>query len=608
MSQGRITRYVERHHFITTHIEAETPQAVYPGWTNFTSQRAVRAIAVAPRSRVLWLVTWGGVISWKQQGGQPFRRYSSEHGLAGNSAACICIDSKERPWVGHIEGGLSYFNGQHWQVYEDLQSDRLRILCRAADSSGIWAATRDAVYLIPKEDEPPLSIPSMDRKAVSEAQALLDLGDKLLLGNSWGLFALKRDSEPVQVLKGTLQTCTALTLDRNGCVWIGTPEGVYRLDNGIPSGPILPEETEAGAYVLQLTASWDRIWALTTTGLAQIVDDRWLPLTAPFERPSALYSIASYPEGTQLWVGTDRLLASVQAHGRAEPVWNEEWLPLQTADKLNNLGHCIAQQKFDGRIWIGTAGGLVAFSADDSWTLYDESSNIRTLGLSGLDAQKMLWILAWPHGIHSWASSGLLVPCNHQPTGQTTDFHVGRDGNLYILAGHSLWRLSGGELQVITRFVPDGARSLVETPDERWWLGTTRGVYQLTSGGWELVGDQPGPLQSGVRALVVAHGYLWASTETGLWKRHHEQWTRYDVAPNEDLSDVRTLAPAGGDGALWLAREDRITRYDPATRKQSEQFTCRNSGLGSCRVTALAEIEDTLWIVTQSGISRFKLT
>jgi len=33
MNQGRITRYIEKQHFITTHIGAETPQTVYPSTT-----------------------------------------------------------------------------------------------------------------------------------------------------------------------------------------------------------------------------------------------------------------------------------------------------------------------------------------------------------------------------------------------------------------------------------------------------------------------------------------------------------------------------------------------------------------------------------------------
>lgn len=611
MSKGRITHYIERHPHITTHIEAEVPQAVHSGWSNFVSQRSVRAMAIAPRSRLLWLATWGGIISWNRREELLYRRFSSEHGLAGNSAACICVDQMERPWVGHVEGGLSYFDGQRWQVYDHLQLETLRAVNGGANLGGIWAATRDAVYHIPSEDEPPVLVASSNRMAVAEALALLDVGDRLLLGNSWGLFSLGIDRDPIPLAQGTIKTCTALTRDREGSVWVGTPEEVYRLDGDVPVGPIIPESAETSGRVLQLAASWDRIWVLTTTGLAQIMESSWLPLNELPEQHPTLYAIAADLDETSLWVGTDRLLACVQTHRQSAPLWKEDWLPLQPVDMVNNLGRCILQQKLDGRVWVGTAGGLLAFSPDDSWKLYDESGDIRALGLSGRETssevQRTLWALAWPHGIRRWIGSGLVDSHDHQPANLITAFTLGQDGSPYFLAGHALWRISDNGLEEVTRSIPSEARCLVQTPDEQWWLGTARGVYRLVSGKWELAGDQPGPLQAGIRALAVAHGYLWAATETGLWQRRHEQWERYDILPDDKLCDVRALAPARDDGALWLAREDSVARYDPAIRKLSLEYTRANSGLASCRVTALAEIGGTLWIVTQGGISRLKL-
>lgn len=611
MNSGRITHYTEEHHRITARIEAEVLEPAYPGWTNFVSQHSVREIAVAPQSRRLWLATWGGVLSWSPREELLYRRYSSEHGLAGNAVACICVDQVEHPWAGHVEGGLSYFDGQRWRVYDHLQLESIRAVSRAVNSGGIWAAGMDTVYHIPKGDQPPALVAPRRHTAAVEALALLDTGNKLLLGNAWGLFALQMDKEPVPLAQNTIKTCTALTRDRNGDVWVGTPEGVYRLDGETPVGPIAPERTETIGRVLGLAASRDRIWVLTTTGLAQVIDNHWLSVPGVPEPHPALHTIAASPDEAYLWVGTDRLLAYVQSQGQAAPVWNMDWLPAQPEDKLSNVGRCVVQQGFNGRVWVGTAGGLVAFQPNGKWTLHEDGGDVRALNVARSEANSMtpetLWVLAWPRGIGRWANPDWIDFRGPQPTGLPTALAVGRDGHPYLLAGCALWRLASDELKEVTRTVPTTARCLAQTPDGQWWLGATQGVYRLVSGEWELVGEQPGPLQAGVRALAVLHGQLWAATEMGLWMRRGEKWEPYDAVPDDNLWDVRALAPASSNSALWLARQDRVVRYDPATRMQSIQYTRANSGLGSCRVTALAEIDGDLWIVTQAGISHIKL-
>src|SRR5438067_8163351 len=119
MSRGTITAFVER---VTAHVEAAAaePEPVFPGWTSFTSQRSIRGMAVAPGSATLWLATWGGVIAWNRRDERVYRRYGSEHGLAGNGAACIGVDACGMAWVGCSEGGLCYFDGRRWHVYESL--------------------------------------------------------------------------------------------------------------------------------------------------------------------------------------------------------------------------------------------------------------------------------------------------------------------------------------------------------------------------------------------------------------------------------------------------------------------------------------------------------
>ncbi|MCP4589481.1 MAG: hypothetical protein GY842_01925 [bacterium] len=604
MNRGRITRYVEERYRITAHAEAQAlePKPVHEGWTNFASQRSVRAIAVASGSGHMWLATWGGVLSWNRKQERLYRRYGSEHGLAGNAVSCLCLDQAERPWVGHEEGGLSYFDGQRFKPYAHLSSATIRVLC-AAKGAGLWAAGADTVYRISGPDDPPTPVANGHDGAV-EALALLPDGDGLLLGNAWGLFRLQPGQSPVPVLRETIGTCTALARGAEGEVWLGTPGGIYRMENEVPVGPMTSDGARLDDRVVALVAGRKRLWVLTTAGLAQVVDQQWRAVPGPEtgEALPTVRAIAAGPDASYLWVGTDHLLAGVQSTG-AEARWDLNLLPPHRDDELNNLGRCAASQATREQVWIGTADGLIAFDPEDPWTLHAKGTDVRALGLTPTE----IWLLSWPYGVQQFTPNRFNRRLSQLP-GLPTALAVGKTGDLHAVTGRALWYLGADEPPEISAGLPAPARHLVQTPDETWWLGTTRGVYRLVDGVWELAGEQPGPLQAGVYALAAIHDTLWAATEAGLWAWYENRWDLhadlYAMGRPESPHVVSALAPAGDASALWLARRDGVVRYDPTVRTTSAVYTPANSGLVSRRVTALLENSGFLWIVTRAGISR----
>lgn len=612
MSSGRITRFVEDRARITAHAEAGVlePEPIHAGWSTFVAHRSVRAIAVAPGSSHMWLATWGGVISWNRKQELLYRRYSSEHGLAGNATACICVDQAEWPWAGHVEGGLSYFDGHRWQIYGDLQSEPIRAVCRGPGEHGIWAAGAGAVYRIDAADRPATPVAIGDDGAV-HASALLADGDGLLLGNLWGLFRLRPGARPERLSPDRIQACTALARGADGALWIGTPEAVYRDDGQQLAGPVGPAESDPSGRVVGLAAGRSRTWVLTTAGLAQIQRDSWVAVPAPDQAP-APQALAASADDSYLWVGTDRLLAGVWSPSPDQTRWDLDLLPAHREDALNNLGRCVAAHDDRGQIWVGTAGGLVTFDHDGAWSADAESGDIRALcqvsasAAAGPEAHSALWALSWPHGViplNAAAQADALVP----PPGAVTALAAGEDQSLYALTGRGLWRLGAGEPALVAPSGPAAARCLAQLPDQTWWLGTTRGAYQLRDGRWALAGEQPGPLQAEVHALAVIGGELWAATAEGLWSRRAGAWLARNPAAPATPPAVYALAPAIARPGIWLAREDGVARYDPATGAAGEPYTPINSGMPSRRAHALVERDGILWIVTRAGIGHLKL-
>jgi ligand-binding sensor domain-containing protein len=638
--RGRIGRIVPKklRTVLKTDVEAFTPAPKHPGWLNLASQRYAQAIAVAPRSGLLWLATWGGVLAWDRDRQDVYRRYSSEHGLAGNAVACLCVDRSDRPWAGHLEGGLSYFDGEHWQIYEGsdsetpgptLRTQPVRAVCRGTRTGDIWAATADTVYYIVGPDEDPEPV-IQDQNAAVEALALLADGDeRVLLGNAWGLFRLERGHAPQPVAAEEIGACTALARDTAGQVWIGTPWGVHRLaeEGNTATDRIAPD---AGAWVVDLAAGKQRVWVLTTTGLARIDGDCWQPVQWKVRRRDndavkqgrsgrdsrpVLRAIAPSTVDDFMWTGTDERLGAVWLIEDQEIVLALDYLPEHIEDGLNNLGRCITGAG-DSSLWVGTAAGLLALESNGTWIEHPVGGDVRALCLAGPPASQKLWILSWPHGV-GWLDESGVYARRRLKKGLPVALATGQDRYPYVLTSQGLWKLvlTGPKgnllsLERVARGPEYSVRCLAQTPDSTWWLGTTEGVYRRVYGRedwvWQHEGGAGEPRRVGVNAMGVVDDGLWVATDSGLWAWKQGRWQQHPIDPQNSNMSVRALAPAGVPGALWLAREDGVVRYQPQSGP-TLPFTLAESGLASLRVAGLLERAGVLWIVTQAGISRVDL-
>ncbi len=613
MNRTRITRYVETSTRITSKVEMGVlqPEPLYPEWTNFVSQKSVKAIAIAPKSQQIWMATWGGVLSWNRKEEFLYRRYSSESGLAGNAITCLCLDQDENPWTGHAEGGLSYFSAGHWQVYSHLQTAPIRAIVSAVHRKGIWVATADTIYYVADPESNPVPVARESNGAV-EAVTLLADGENLLVGNRLGLFRVQWDREPEAIAPNLLDNCSALTRDGNGNIWVGTHDGLYQL-SGEHSNQHDPRKIITSILpVIALAAGKKRVWVLTAAGLAQVADGQYLqvPWRSESGKPLFIQAIAASTDDTYLWVGTERRLAGVRSTNADNTTWDLDLLPPHRDDELHNLGRRTILSDTQERVWVGTAGGVIAFDLDNEWRIWANHNDVRSLSvISSNDkstTKEMLWILAWPQGIGNLNfSTGPNFPKLKLP-GLPTLLSAGNDGCPYIITGSALWRLRGDQLTKIAPGVSGLPRCLLQTPDSVWWLGTVRGLYRLASGRWKFVGAQPGPLQAEVYALVVADNTLWVATEIGLWERQNEDWILHNPGQQNSSRAVWALA-AGRLGTLWMASAEGVCCYNPKTKMQGVSYTAFNSGLGSRRVTALLETPGFLWIVTQVGISRLTL-
>ena len=132
------------------------------------------------------------------------------------------------------------------------------------------------------------------------------------------------------------------------------------------------------------------------------------------------------------------------------------------------------------------------------------------------------------------------------------------------------------------------------------WAGTERGLdaFDATSGSFE-------PYLEGMRVRDItedAHGVLWiAARATGL--------VRLDPVPKQSTvyrlsSDKAWAVTCDHSGILWVATENGLNRFDPATKSTTTFY--ESDGLPDNSVSHILEDErGDLWVSTQNGLSRF---
>ena len=572
------------------------PEPIYPGWMNLVSQRSVRGIAISANSRQMWMATWGGVLSWRHRDESTYYRYSSEHGLPGNGVSSVCVDEDERPWVTPNEGGLGYFENNRWHVYSERKNEIFRIVIQA-EAGGVWAATDTCIYRISGPQQ--ASVPVLVNNAAAQYPlALLQDRDDLLLGTSQGLFRLLGSGELLSIEPERIKSCRSLSRDARNRIWIGTTTQVYSMKDGQVHAE--PHYDGNAGYVLQLAAARDIVWLLTSEGISVINNGVCQPVSFNSEQLDmpAPQTIAVSSSDRYLWVGTDSLLSSLFYSDDGRGVWRHAELPEHREDQLNNLARCFAASEQNDTVWIGTAGGLVAFRTNDSWTIDATAGDVQNLCVSSGPNDETLWSLGWPKGFRALGVQAT------EPPGVPITLAKGTDGNAYGLTSRGLWLL-GAQPKLIAERLDVRVRCLCQTPDGTWWAGTAKGAYRYKRGTWSLANEQPGPSLSEIYALVVQDDKLWVAGANGFWCRTGNVWESHNAAQPRIVSAIAIT----GDGTnLWLADGEEVVRYSPNTKTSDRHYSVEASGIASKRVAALAEIRGDLWIATEAGVSILRLS
>jgi ligand-binding sensor domain-containing protein len=507
----------------------------------------------------LWFCTVDGLSRFD---GASFVTFGVEQGLLSPSVTDILETLPGEYWVATDGGGVASLDLRHgsspagegrgssrftvYQVGSEPTSNRVRALYRNR-AGQIWLGTEGGLFLL-----------EAGKNHVEFRQ--VDLG-----------IAPAPDT-PIQVW--------ALLEDRESNLWLGTSAGLGRR---LPNGSF-------GRYKFD-SPSNDQL-------VRTILEDRdgriWL------NRQSDVIAFKPPPTGSAFSPSHGTGFGSPRKVGPL-PIAGGDARQFTAADGLLSEKVRTIFQSTDGRIWVGTAGGLSEFGGE-GFRSYRASQGLgATINAMTEDSSGNLWIgtdlggalRISRNGFISYkADEGLRHPW-------ITSIFEDRAGHLYAISGGELTinQFDGRRFRSVRLNVPEPVvqsgmgRPILAIQDHigEWWAPTAEGLYRFARAPIErLALAQPKAIyraRDGLAnddvyvALEDSHGDLWITTG----RPAHEGLTRWERATGafHIYSDRDGLPPFNvpsalcedGAGGLWIGysnggltryRNGRFTTFTPA--------------------------------------------
>jgi ligand-binding sensor domain-containing protein len=319
----------------------------------------------------------------------PIRTYTTADGLARDHILCIVQDSHGFLWFCTAEG-LSRFDGYQFTNYRVEQGLPGNVVTGFLETrEGVyWIATTKGVVRFDASGAGPSKFhryPLQGVPAAAEPSVLYE--DRA--GGIWcgtrtaGL--LRLDPKDASFHRADLRladpSVTSLLVDRQGTLWVGSPEGLYRRGLDGTTKIYTTADGLPNSFIMALLEdSEGRLWIGTRIALVRMdsVQDPHQP------RRMRVYTTRDGLPGTRiesLLESADRKLWAGTTQGLAQ------WIPSQAPDGHEFQSYTVEQglsarsvgalaEDRDGNLWIDTFGSGAMKMARSGFTTYAEADGV----------------------------------------------------------------------------------------------------------------------------------------------------------------------------------------------------------------------------------------
>jgi ligand-binding sensor domain-containing protein/signal transduction histidine kinase len=486
----------------------------------------------------------------------------TDEGLPSNTVPAIFQAQNGYLWLGTFEG-LVRFDGIHFTVFDRNNFPELNdnnVLAVTEDNNNtIYFGTRiSGLY---KFEEKKIVRIGHQRMFGRINKLFTDASGKVWIGSSNGVFRLENGS-PVLVMKAEQlpQGFKYSFCNGNQMVWIGTPTGLYKYTSGEPT-------LENG---------------FPQVAIAGVCNDRFGNIW-----------VAASDNVVKLTKG-DASMALLVARFSNDPVQS------LLADK-------------DGNIWIATAHGLSRFGSNGKLVNFPEDV-MRDDAVISLceDREGSLWVGTFTGGLHHFRDA--VFSTISAVDGLSGDYVRSiietKDGSLWIATSNGLTRLQNNIFSTYnTRNGLSSANpitALFEDRDGTLWIGGAAGkVEKFSDGKFSEFSIASGENEVAYSFCQDRTGTLWIGTTQSLITLKNNTLTRYTSAAGGLLPGIITTIIEDKNGKIWASCYG--SGVNCVTNGKFTSYSTQN-GLPSNNIFCIKEdANGSLWFGSDGGgLTRLK--
>ncbi|GAB1429232.1 hypothetical protein MASR2M18_00620 [Ignavibacteria bacterium] len=402
-----------------------------------------------------------------------------ESGLPSNTIPAIMQSKSGYLWIGTLQG-LARFDGAKFTVYDRNNSSAMRshqVLAIGEDKTGalLWGTLAGGLFAFDGNTAKKIELPDKLRGEPSIFKTLYSSnGDLWICANS-GVFRKSGSSfTAIYAKEAPPGYRYTIVEDIQKRIWLGTPEGLMKFDNGslVNAGIAAPDVRTA---ITELIAAPDgAIWAGTNNG-AVLLTDRNGAMSAMRigTADNAVTALLRDRDGN-IWIGTKNGLSRL-TNGKIQPLPKE----LIPNDAILSLA-----EDHEGSLWIGTfANGLHRLRDGAFTTISAKEGLADNYARSIIENSDGSLLIATANGLNKM--NGLTVEQASQSVKTPVNaLWKSRDGAIWI-GGTTLTKIHGGTSENIPLAgkEPDEIiYCIIDDANGNMWVGTSRAIYRFGKG------------------------------------------------------------------------------------------------------------------------------
>jgi signal transduction histidine kinase/ligand-binding sensor domain-containing protein len=265
-----------------------------------------------------------------------------------------------------------------------------------------------------------------------------------------------------------------------------------------------------------------------------------------------------------------------------------------------NSVHKVFQSR-DGYIWIATEGGVARFNGIDFTTFSHETSPAFTsddICCFAQDPVGSLWIgtadglLQYTAGVFRRYSTD-----DGLPSDGISSLAVADDGGLLILAGNRISKLSGGHFSMLP--LPGSAvpTAMASAEDGSAWVSSTSEVFLYQNGQIHSQSLTASPPMADIKGIGPLPNHdLWLRTDTTVNMLQNGLTRALQIDSLAPASRIQSVL-AGSRGELWIGTNKGLFLLDKTSTHPQLQPT-----LGSNSILSIfQDREGDLWVGTETS-------